>query len=113
MRTVHRDAIVEFNTHVKRITNSISHMSFGLDSNNEKVQQAMASFRDPKQFEAKVLPLLKKGLETYYDQVDTTTRSSHPFEAKISIIVTYSLEVLVKKNDFSINEELLRKAKKK
>ncbi|GAA5797581.1 hypothetical protein HPULCUR_002969 [Helicostylum pulchrum] len=92
MRTVHRDAIVEFNTHVKRITNSVSHMSFGSEPNNEKVQQAMASFRDPKQFEAKVLPLLKKGLETYYDQVDTTTHSSHPFEAKISIMVTYSLE---------------------
>lgn len=93
MRTVHRDAIVEFNTHVKRITDSVAKMSFGADPNDTKVKEAMGPFRNPKQFELKVLPLLQKGLQAYYDEVDKTTHSIHPFEAKISLMVTYSIEV--------------------
>lgn len=89
MRTVRRDSIVEFNTHMNRITNSVSQ----LFSNNEREESIMAPFRDTQQFKTKVVPLLRKGLEAYYNTVDETTHSAHPFEAKVSIVVTYSSEV--------------------
>ncbi|KAI7896027.1 uncharacterized protein EV154DRAFT_493249 [Mucor mucedo] len=88
MRTVHRDSIVEFNTHMSRITNSVSQ----LFSKDKKAESVMSPFRDVKQFEAMAVPMLKKGLEAYYNTVDETTHSSHPFEAKVSIVVTYSSE---------------------
>lgn len=85
MRTVHRDSIVEFNTHMIRITNSVSQLF--------SQELIMSPFKDVPQFEAKAVPMLKRGLEAYYNTVDDTTHSAHPFEAKVSIVVTYSSEV--------------------
>jgi branched-subunit amino acid aminotransferase/4-amino-4-deoxychorismate lyase len=96
MRTMDRHSIVELTMHMKRMTNSIAHMSLGASSPAEetKIKEAMVSFRDLKQFEPKLLPMLIKGLQTYYDQVDQTTCSDHPFEAKVSLMVTWSHEVI-------------------
>lgn len=107
MRTVRRDSIVEFNTHMNRITSSVSQLFSG----DKKVELSMTSFRDIKQFEAKVLPLLKKGLESYYDTVDKTTHSSNPFEAKVSILVTYSHEVTSNSKFLFIIPKCLRRKK--
>lgn len=98
MRTVHRDAIVELNTHMKRMTNSISHIAFEGKTalETEKAHDALASFRDPVAFEKKLVPLIKAGLEAYYETVDPTTHTEHPHEAKISLVATYNFEVKVK-----------------
>lgn len=95
MRTVHRDAIVEFNTHMTRMTNSLSMIQFEgkTASQTQAANDALASLRDPVGFEAKVIPLLRKGLTAYYDQVDATTHTEHPSEAKVSLMATYSFEV--------------------
>ncbi|KAF1805920.1 aminotransferase [Mucor lusitanicus] len=94
MRTVHRDAIVEFNTHMTRMTNSLSMIQFEgkTASQTQAANDALASLRDPVGFEAKVIPLLRKGLTAYYDQVDATTHTEHPSEAKVSLMATYSFE---------------------
>lgn len=93
MRTVGRDSIVEFHMHMQRVTNSVSHIHFKANQTDEKVKNTMASFSDIDQLKAKVLPMLKKGLSTYYEQVDSTTHSTHPAETKVSIMVTYSPKV--------------------
>lgn len=94
MRTLDRHSIVELMAHMKRMTNSIAHMSLGAHSpaEQEKIRETMTSFRDLKQFEATLLPMLRKGLEAYYEQVDETTHTEHPFEAKVSLMATYSHE---------------------
>lgn len=90
MRTVGRDSIVEFDTHMQRIVKAVSTIAFKVDDSTKNI---MESFSDIEQLKAKAVPLLKKGLQTYYDQVDTTKHSEHPVETKVSIMVTYSPEV--------------------
>ncbi|CAO3617009.1 unnamed protein product [Mucor fragilis] len=94
MRTVHRDAIVELKTHMTRMTNSLSSIQFEgkTPSQTQAANEALASLRDPVGFEAKVIPLLRKGLTEYYSQVDATTHAEHPSEAKVSLMATYSFE---------------------
>lgn len=91
MRTVGRDSIVEWNTHLKRISNSVSKLS--VEGNDDKVKKAMAAFSEVTALETKLIPMLKKGLQTYYDEVDNSTGTDHPFEAKVSLMVTYSNQV--------------------
>ena len=92
MRTVGRDSIVEFRTHLERIAKAASHIHFE-GNNDTKVKSDMACFTQVDTLRAKLVPLLKKGLETYYEKVDETTHTAHPSEAKVSVMVTYSLEV--------------------
>ncbi|KAI9486453.1 MAG: aminotransferase [Benjaminiella poitrasii] len=91
MRTVHRDAIVELNTHMKRMTNSLSNMTFEgkTAQETEQANKALESLRDPLLFESKMIALVRKGLETFYEQVDLTTENEHPSEAKVSLMATY------------------------
>lgn len=91
MRTVGRDSIVEWKTHLQRINNSVSKISF--EGKEEKVKSAMRTFSEFTTLEAKLLPMLKKGLQIYYDEIDDSTGTEHPFEAKVSLMVTYSHEV--------------------
>ncbi|OBZ89721.1 hypothetical protein A0J61_02237 [Choanephora cucurbitarum] len=87
MRTVGRDAIVEFKLHTQRMINSIAHMKFegNTTEETERARVALSAFRDPIQFEQRLRPLLKKGLEAYYERVDETTHTEHPHEAKVSV----------------------------
>jgi hypothetical protein len=80
------------------MTNSISHIAFEGKTalETEKAHDALASFRDPVAFEKKLVPLIKAGLEAYYETVDPTTHTEHPHEAKISLVATYNFEVKVK-----------------
>ncbi|KAI8053114.1 aminotransferase [Gilbertella persicaria] len=94
MRTVNRDAIVELKTHMQRMTNSISHIQFKGDTvqATEKAERELAPFKDSVEFEHKLMPLLKNGLEAYYEHIDETTHTEHPYEAKVSIVLTYSFK---------------------
>lgn len=90
MRTVGRNSIVEWKTHVQRINNSVSKISF--EGKEEKVKSVMKAFSEFTTLEAKLIPMLKKGLQIYYDEIDDSTGAEHPFEAKVSLMVTYSHE---------------------
>ncbi|KAI7906914.1 aminotransferase [Cokeromyces recurvatus] len=94
MRTVHRDAIVELNTHMKRMTKALANIKFEGNTVEEthEASESLASLRDPIQFENKLIPLLRKGLKTFYKQVDPTSNSEHPLEAKVSLMATYSFQ---------------------
>ncbi|KAL9540656.1 hypothetical protein PS6_010664 [Mucor atramentarius] len=94
MRTVNRDSIVEWKTHMARMTNSLSSIQFEgkTASQTQAANQALKSLRDSVEFEAKVIPLLMRGLSEYYEQVDATTHAEHPSEAKVSLMATYSFE---------------------
>lgn len=91
MRTVGRDSIVEWKTHLQRISNSVSKLS--AEGNEDKVKNAMVAFSEVTALETKLIPMLKKGFQTYYDEVDNSNGTSHPFETKVSLMVTYSNEV--------------------
>ncbi|KAI8989430.1 aminotransferase [Pilobolus umbonatus] len=91
MRTFERDSIVELTLHMKRIIQSLSSMTFphpGEEIESNRVKQALSPLRDYNKLEAILVPLLKKGLSVYYDEVDTECHD----EAKVSVMVTYSLE---------------------
>lgn len=96
MRTVNRDAIVEFDSHVKRLCTSLSLMKFG-GANNEtespKATTLMASFRNIEKLKQKLVPMLAKGLQTFHDEIDPTSSSDHPWETKVSVMIAYSAEV--------------------
>ncbi|KAL1926771.1 hypothetical protein VTP01DRAFT_5417 [Rhizomucor pusillus] len=95
MRTVNRDAIVEFDSHVKRLCTSLSLMKFG-GANNEtespKATTLMASFRNIEKLKQKLVPMLAKGLKTFHDEIDPTSSSDHPWETKVSVMIAYSAE---------------------
>lgn len=97
MRTVQRNAIVALNTHMTRMTNSVSSIHFEgkTELETKQARDSLSSLRDPVLFEKKLIPLLRKGLEAYYEQVDDTTNSEHPSEAKVSLLATYSFEVII------------------
>lgn len=94
MRTVNRDSIVEWKTHMARMTNSLSSIQFEgkTASQTQAANEALKSLRDSVGFESKVIPLLRRGLSEYYEQVDATTHAEHPSEAKVSLMATYSFE---------------------
>lgn len=97
MRTVNRNAIVEFDSHIKRLSTSLSLMKFGgkdgCEAESPKATTFMAPFRDMEKLKQKLVPMLQKGLKTFHDEVDPTTNSDHPWETKISVMIAYSVEV--------------------
>ena len=92
MRTVHKVAVVELESHMKRLTNSLSLMKFvpeGSDSEPQHVSSDLASFRDVSMLEAKLVPLIRTGLSAF----DHTQQ-----ETKVTVIAGYHHEV--KKGSF-------------
>ncbi|KAI8330720.1 aminotransferase [Chlamydoabsidia padenii] len=88
MRTVEHDSILELNSHMKRITNSLALMTF-TDKTDEPdtVTQQLASFRQLDTFEEKLVPLLRTGLLAFYKL------EKEAWEAKVSVMVTYSYQL--------------------
>jgi hypothetical protein len=94
MRTIHRNAIVELGSHMKRISTSLSLMDLTHPAHpTEQVGEALTSFMNEASLEEKLVPMLRQGLEAYYAQVDPTSNTVHPSEAKVSLVVAYSFEV--------------------
>lgn len=85
MRTLERNAIVEFDAHLKRLTNSLALLKW--DHQDDHINQAMASFKDPIELKGKLVPLLKKGLESFYGKINTE------YETKVSVMIAYSFQV--------------------
>ncbi|KAG1051786.1 hypothetical protein G6F46_004426 [Rhizopus delemar] len=83
MRTLHRNAIVEFDAHIKRLTQSLSLIHWDHDDTT-KVNSALESFKDTTRLKEKLVPLLAKGLASYYD-----TQEDRSSEAKVSIMISY------------------------
>lgn len=96
MRTLERNAIVEFDAHVKRLTNSLALLKW--DHKDDHINQAMASFKDPIELKGKLVPLLKKGLESFYEQINTE------HETKVSVMIAYSFQV----SSFGMTSTLLK-----
>lgn len=97
MRTLQRNAIVALDTHMARLVKSISSIHFEgkTEAETRDAHECLSSLRDPVLLEQKIVPLLGKGLKAYYEQVDDTTHSDHPSEAKVSILATYSFKVSI------------------
>lgn len=90
MRTVGKGSIIELNSHIKRITTSLSLMKFTQNENENEldhVTQQLQSFRDVDLFEEKLVPMIRQGLESFYDYDPTVE------ETKVAIMVTYSFDV--------------------
>jgi hypothetical protein len=54
------------------------------------VSKDLAVFRDERQFEERLIPLLKAGLQKYYAEVEEDHDKSH--ETKVSFLCGYSFE---------------------
>ncbi|CAO3612950.1 unnamed protein product [Cunninghamella blakesleeana] len=92
MRTIGKGSIIELNSHMKRIVTSLSLMKFSKVENDnenesENIRHQMESFRDLDLFEEKLVPMIKKGLEAFYEYDPTAE------EAKISVMCTYSFDL--------------------
>lgn len=87
MRTLHRNAIVELDAHIKRLTQSLSLIHWDHDDTT-KVDSALASFKDTTRLKEKLVPLLAKGLASYYD-----TQEDQSSEAKVSVMISYCFKV--------------------
>lgn len=69
-------------------------MSFSKDEitpEAETIVMDLAVFRDEKQFEERVIPMLRAGLQKYYADVEDDQDKTH--ETKVSFLCGYSLEV--------------------
>ncbi|ORZ15275.1 aminotransferase [Absidia repens] len=90
MRTVGHGAILELNSHMKRVVNSLSLMKLCPPDGTiepDIVSQQLASFRNVESFEEKLVPLIRAGLQAYYDQ------EPQAVETKVSLMVTYSYDL--------------------
>ncbi|KAI8077757.1 aminotransferase [Halteromyces radiatus] len=90
MRTVGRGSILELNSHMKRIVNSLTLMKFnptGKDGEPDTVSDQLVSFRHIDSLEEKLIPMLRAGLEAYYNHIPEAE------QAKVSLMVTYSFEL--------------------
>ncbi|CAO3643462.1 unnamed protein product [Cunninghamella echinulata] len=90
MRTVGKGSIIELNSHMKRIATSLSLMKFTQNENENEldhVTQQLQSFRDVDLFEEKLVPMIRQGLESFYDYDPTVE------ETKVAIMVTYSFDL--------------------
>ncbi|KAG0175516.1 hypothetical protein DFQ30_006709, partial [Apophysomyces sp. BC1015] len=93
MRTVGRNAIVQLDSHLKRIHNTMSLMRFtrpGEQTETEEVTSKLASFRDQVQLDEKLIPLLHAGLTAYYSQIGQTVDPSS--ETKVMVMIAYSFQ---------------------
>ncbi|CDH55854.1 5-phosphate dependent protein [Lichtheimia corymbifera JMRC:FSU:9682] len=87
MRTVNRTAIVELDSHIKRITNSLSLLKFvpdGQQGEPEDVTRDMEPYRQVDSLQERLLPLLKAGL--------TAFKPDGANEIKVVVMVAYSYE---------------------
>ncbi|GAB5591564.1 hypothetical protein Unana1_06464 [Umbelopsis nana] len=92
-RTIERTNIVELKQHIFRTSNSLRLMSFSKDEitpEAETIVKDLAVFRDEKQFEERVIPMLRAGLQKYYADVEDDQDKTH--ETKVSFLCGYSLE---------------------
>lgn len=90
MRTVDHNSILELNSHLKRITNSLALMKFTPPDQTEEpdsVNEQMKSFRRLETLEEKLVPLIRAGLLAYYEL------EPQALEAKVSVMVTYCFDV--------------------
>ncbi|KAI8137854.1 aminotransferase [Fennellomyces sp. T-0311] len=86
MRTVQKVAVVELDSHMKRLTNSLSLMKFvpeGAEAEPQHVSSDLASFRNVSALQARLVPLLRTGLSAF----EHTEQ-----ETKVTVIVGYSHE---------------------
>ncbi|KAF7726473.1 hypothetical protein EC973_008708 [Apophysomyces ossiformis] len=93
MRTLGRNAIVQLNSHLKRIHSTLSLMKFTESEDGierEEVSRKLASFRDEAQLDEKLIPLLRAGLTEYYNKVDQSTDDT--LETKVMVMVAYSFQ---------------------
>ncbi|KAI9318938.1 aminotransferase [Dichotomocladium elegans] len=87
MRTVERSAVVEFDSHMKRIASSLSLLKFapeGQEEEPDRITRQLAPFRDVASLRERLVPLLKAGL--------TAFKNEESDETKITVIVAYSFQ---------------------
>ncbi|CAO3682559.1 unnamed protein product [Umbelopsis vinacea] len=92
-RTIGRTSIVELKQHIFRTSNSLRLMSFSKDEatpESDSVAKDLSVFRDEQQFEERVIPMLRAGLQQYYAEVEEDHDGSH--ETKVSFLCAYNLE---------------------
>ena len=114
--------MVDFQTHVNRLANSISHINYKSfdcssvieESSNavavdaadcadcedcgepEEVRNALETFRNPATLKRLLLPVVREGLKKYYEiEEDNTWHIKGVSEAKITVLISYSFEVRV------------------
>lgn len=93
-RTIERTSIVELKQHIFRTSNSLRLMSFSKDEvtpESDNVAKDLSVFRDEQQFEERVIPMLRAGLQQYYAEVEEDHDGSH--ETKVSVLCAYNFEV--------------------
>ncbi|CAO3677382.1 unnamed protein product [Umbelopsis ramanniana] len=92
-RTIGRTSIAELKQHVFRTSNSLRLMSFSKNEEQpepESVVQDLSVFRDEKQFEDRIVPMLRAGLQKYYEEVEEDDGKIH--ETKVSFLCGYNLD---------------------
>ncbi|CAG8525893.1 491_t:CDS:2 [Paraglomus occultum] len=116
-RTVKRVSVVDFQTHVNRLANSISHINYKsydcssvIDQSSdvvavdaadcadcedcgepEEVRKALESFRNAATLKRLLLPLVREGLKKYYEiEEENTWHIKGVSEAKITVLISYS-----------------------
>lgn len=62
----------------------------------ESVVQDLSVFRDEKQFEDRIVPMLRAGLQKYYEEVEEDDGKIH--ETKVSFLCGYNLDVCTVKD---------------
>lgn len=93
-RTIQRHSIVQLGQHIFRTSNSLRLMTFSEKEDQAEpdyVTKDLSMLRDEKQFEERLIPLLKAGLQKYYAEVEEDHDKSH--ETKVSFLCGYSFEV--------------------
>jgi len=110
-RTVKRNSIMDLGVHIDRLIRSMQSMKFipkkenpsktGQDNDNEEeslqVAQELIPYRVSDTLKQILLPLLRIGLSRYYEVEESSSRHiKGTGEAKITILVCYSVEVNMK-----------------
>jgi hypothetical protein len=93
-RTIGRTSIAELKQHIFRTSNSLRLMSFSKEEGQPEpdfVIQDLSMFRDEKQFEDRIIPMLRAGLQKYYAEVEEEDGKIH--ETKVSFLCAYDLQV--------------------
>ncbi|ORZ03876.1 aminotransferase [Syncephalastrum racemosum] len=87
MRTLDRTSIVAFSSHVKRLTTSLSLMTFPANgAESADITDQLAPFRDTDSLTHSLKDLLRIGLQTF--------RQRYPeYEAKVSVLIAYDFKI--------------------
>ncbi|CAG8492308.1 9524_t:CDS:2 [Paraglomus brasilianum] len=118
-RTVKRISVVDFQTHINRLANSISHINYKSfdcssvieESSNavavdaadcadcedcgepEEVRNALKPFRNAATLKRLLLPVVREGLRKYYEiEEENTWHVKGVSEARITVLISYSFE---------------------